>query len=106
SLVCPGAIISGGRVSRSIIGPGVRVNSYARIEESIVSEGVDVGRHAVLHRAIIDKDVRIPPGTAVGVDPHEDVSRGLTVSPEGVTVVPKGFQFEESATVVPARPIH
>ena len=96
SLVCPGAIISGGRVNRSIIGPGVRVNSFARVEESIVFEGVDVGRHAVVRRAIIDKGVRVPPGATVGVDPGEDAARGLTVSSEGVTVVPKGFCFESS----------
>jgi len=106
SLVCPGAIISGGRVSRSIVGPGVRVNSYARVDESVIMEGVDVGRHAVLHRVIVDKDVRVPPGTAIGIDPDEDAARGLTVSPEGVTVVPKGFQFEESPETAPARPLH
>ena len=109
SLVCPGAILSGGRVHRSIIGPGVRINSYAKIEESIISEGVDIGRHAVIRRAIIDKAVRVPPGIAVGVDPEEDAARGLTVSPDGVTVVPKGFEFEEAAASVallPAARIH
>lgn len=93
SLVCPGAIISGGRVTRSIIGPAVRVNSFARVEESVVFEGVDIGRHAVIRRAIIDKGVRIPPHTVLGVDPEEDAALGLTVSPGGVTVVPKGFEF-------------
>jgi glucose-1-phosphate adenylyltransferase len=102
SLVCPGAIISGGRVHRSLIGPGVRVNSFARIEESIVFEGVDIGRHAVVRRAIVDKGVRIPPGVAVGIDPDEDRSRGLVVSAEGVTVVPKGYSFAMPA--VPAQP--
>lgn len=109
SLVCPGAILSGGRVHRSIIGPGVRINSYAKIEESIISEGVDIGRHAVIRRAIIDKAVRVPPGIAVGVDPEEDAARGLTVSPDGVTVVPKGFEFEEAAAgvaLLPAARIH
>jgi len=90
SLVCPGAIVSGGRVTRSIIGPGVRVNSFARIEESILFEGVDIGRHARVRRAILDKGVRVPPGTSIGFDPEEDAARGLTVSPQGVTVVAKG----------------
>ena len=93
SLVCPGAIVSGGRVHRSIIGPGVRVNSFSRVEESIVCEGVDVGRHAVVRRAIVDKGVCIPPGTTIGVDAEADAARGLTVSPGGVTVVPKGYCF-------------
>jgi glucose-1-phosphate adenylyltransferase len=94
SLVCPGAIVSGGRVQRSIIGPGVRVNSFARVEESILFEGVDIGRHAVVRRAIIDKGVHVPAGLAIGVDPGEDAARGLTVSPGGVTVVPKGFDLQ------------
>ncbi len=98
SLVCPGAILSGGRVRRSIIGPGVRVNSFARVEESILCEGVVIGRHALVRRAIIDKGVRVPPDVAVGVDPEEDAALGLTVSAAGVTVVPKGFEFDTTAT--------
>jgi glucose-1-phosphate adenylyltransferase len=90
SLVCPGAIISGGRVTRSIIGPGVRVNSFAWVEESILFEGVDIGRHARVRRAIIDKGVQVPSGMSIGFNPEEDAARGLTVSPQGVTVVPKG----------------
>ena len=38
----------GGQVFRSIISPGVRVNSYALIEDSILFDGVDVGRRAIL----------------------------------------------------------
>ena len=96
SLVCPGAILSGGRATRSIIGPGVRVNSFARIEDSILFEGVDIGRHAQVRRAIIDKGVCVPPGMTIGFDLEQDVARGLTVSPQGVTVVPKGHQFEDA----------
>ena len=103
SLVCPGSILSGGRATRSIIGPGVRVNSFARIEESILFEGVDIGRHAEVRRAIIDKGVRVPAGATIGLDPIEDAARGLTVSPAGVTVVPKGFQFEAAAVAASSR---
>jgi glucose-1-phosphate adenylyltransferase len=106
SLVCPGAILSGGRVHRSVIGPGVRVNSYSRVEESILFEGVDIGRHAVVHRAIIDKDVRVPAGARIGLDPDEDSARGLTVSGAGVTVVPKGFEFDDADLPVSGRVAH
>ena len=44
SIVCQGAIVSGGQVFRSIISPGVRVNSYALVEDSILFDGVHVGR--------------------------------------------------------------
>lgn len=111
SLVCPGAIVSGGRVTRSIVGPAARVHSYARVEQSVVGEGVDIGRHAVIHRAIVDKGVRVPAGTSIGVDPEHDVARGLTVSPQGITVVPKGYRFEDeeplaAASVAMARRLH
>ena len=46
SIVCQGAIVSGGQVFRSIISPDVRINSYALVEDSILLDGVDVGRHA------------------------------------------------------------
>ena len=101
SLVCPGAIVSGGRVQRSLIGPGVRVNSFARVEESILFEGVEIGRHAVVRRAIIDKGVFVPSGVSIGVDPGEDAARGLTVSASGVTVVPKGFDLRRSTPTPP-----
>lgn len=100
SLVCPGAIISGGRVTRSIIGPGVRVNSFAWVEESILFEGVDIGRHARVRRAIIDKGVRVPAGMSIGFDPAEDANRGLTVSPRGVTVVAKGQMLSNDVAAV------
>ena len=87
-------------MTRSILGPGVRVNSYARIEESILFEGVDIGRHARVRRAIIDKGVQVPPGLEIGFDADEDLARGLTVSPLGVTVVPKGHQFASRASAV------
>ena len=74
----------------------MRVNSFARVEESILFEGVTIGRHAQIRRAIIDKEVCVPAGVTIGVDPGEDASRGLTVSPAGVTVVPKEFQFDRS----------
>ena len=89
SIVSPGVIVSGGRVERSILGPEVRVNSYARVEESVLMDGVDIGRHAKVHRAIVDKGVRIPPGFVVG-DHEEDDKQRFTVTPGGVVVIPRG----------------
>ena len=105
SLVCPGAILSGGRAWRSILGPGVRVHSFARIEESILMEGVDVGRHARLRRTIVDKGVRIPAGMTIGFDPVADAAMGLTISAGGVTVVPKGHHFHTDVSLPGARAV-
>lgn len=90
SIVCQGSIISGGRVRRSLLGPAVRVNSYASVDDSILFDGVEVGRHATVRRAIVDKDVRIPSGAQIGVDHDQDRARGFTVSPGGVVIVPRG----------------
>ncbi len=89
SLVSEGCIISGGRIDRSVLSPGVRINSFSHVEEAILMDGVDVGRHAHIRRAIVDKGVHIPPGMEIGYDHDEDRRRGLTVSDEGIVVVEK-----------------
>ena len=102
SIVCHGSVISGGRVERSIVGPNVRVNSFAHVEDSILFEGVDVGRHARVRRAIIDKGVRIPPGIEIGYSAEEDQARGLTISDNGIVVIAKGDAVELGAPAVAA----
>jgi glucose-1-phosphate adenylyltransferase len=89
SMVCQGAIVSGGHVRRSILSPNVRVNSYAVVEDSILFEGVDVGRHSRIRRAIIDKDVKIPPGSTIGYDLEHDRQRGFAITEQGVVVIAK-----------------
>jgi glucose-1-phosphate adenylyltransferase len=92
--VSQGCIISGGRVQRSILSPGVRINSFAEVEDSILFEGVDVGRHAVVRRAIVDKDVKIPPGFQIGIDLDWDRRRGFQVTDGGVVVIAKDEALE------------
>ena len=94
SIVCQGAIISGGQLYRSIVSPDVRVHSYALVEDSILLEGVVVGRGAKVRRAIIDKDVRVPANFVIGWNHDADMARGFTVSEEGITVVAKGEDLE------------
>jgi len=92
-MVCPGTIISGGEVRRSILSPGVRVHSGALVEGSVIQHGVDVGRHAVVRNAIIDKNVRIPEGAEIGLDLDLDRER-FVVSEGGVVVIGKGQKVE------------
>jgi glucose-1-phosphate adenylyltransferase len=98
SLVCQGAIVSGGRVARSVLGPNVRINSYAQVEDSILFEGVEVGRRCRLNRVIIDKGVRIPPETEIGYDPAADAARGFTVTDSGLVVIAREEELPESRT--------
>ncbi len=88
SVVCPGAIVSGGSVNRSILSYDVRVNSWANVEDCILFSGVDVGREAKLRRTIVDKGASIPPGMEIGYDLDADRERGFTVTESGVVVVP------------------
>ncbi len=94
SIVCQGAIISGGQVYRSIVSPGVRVNSFALVEDSILFGGVSVGRHARIRRAIIDKDVHVPSRFEIGWNRETDLERGFTVTEDGTVVVAKGEDLE------------
>jgi glucose-1-phosphate adenylyltransferase len=94
SLVCAGAIISGGEVTRTIVGPQARVNSYAEVEDSILFSRVNIGRRAKIRRAIIDKGVCIPEGFRVGFDEEEDLANGFTVSEGGVVVIAKAESIE------------
>ncbi len=93
SIVSGGVIVSGGRVERSVLGPRVRVNSFARVADSVLMDGVEVSRYARVRRTIVDKDVRIPSGYVIGEDPDEDKER-FTVTSGGVVVIPRGTQLE------------
>jgi glucose-1-phosphate adenylyltransferase len=93
SLISDGCIISGAHVARSVLSPRVRVNSYSEVDDSILLENVEVGRHCIIRRAIIDKNVTIPPGTKIGVDPVED-KRRFQITESGIVVIPKGARIE------------
>ncbi len=93
SMVSEGCIISGGSISRCILSPSVKINSYANVTDSILMENVNVGRYCEIKKAIIDKNVNIPPYTKIGIDKEEDKKRGFLVSPGGITVVPKGAEL-------------
>jgi glucose-1-phosphate adenylyltransferase len=88
SIVAAGTIVSGGRVSGSILGPKVRIEERAEVTDSILFRGVHVGQGAIIRRAIIDKNVYIPNGAEVGVDLQKDRARGFTVTDGGIVVVP------------------
>ena len=90
SMVSEGCVVSGGGLSRCVLSPKVKVNSYSQISESILMENVEIGRHSKIKKAIIDKNVIVPPNTRIGFNHEEDIKRGFHVSPNGVTVVPKG----------------
>lgn len=93
SMISAGCIISGGRVQRSVLSPGVRVNSFSNVFQSILMEGVNIGRHAKIKNAIIDKGVTIPEYSEIGYDLEKD-RKLYTVTDSGIVVIPKGITIE------------
>lgn len=88
SMVSHGCIISGGRIHRSVLSVGCRVNSFSEVEESILFERVRIGRNARIRKCIVDKDVEIPPGEQIGYDIEAD-RRRFFVTDNGIVVIPK-----------------
>ena len=93
SMVSEGCVVSGAGLSRCVLSPKVKVNSFSQISESILMENVEIGRHSRIKKAIIDKNVIVPANTRIGFNKEEDIKRGFHVSPNGVTVVPKGAKL-------------
>jgi glucose-1-phosphate adenylyltransferase len=86
SIISAGCIISGTRITGSVLCPNVRVHSFCDIDQSILMPGVRVGRHARIRRAIIDRDTFVPRGALIGYNEEED-RRRHTVSDSGIVVV-------------------
>ena len=86
SIISAGCIVSGSRITGSVLCPNVRVHSFCDVDLSILMPGVRVGRHARIRRAIIDRDVFIPRGACIGYDLGED-RRRHTVTESGIVVV-------------------
>jgi len=90
SIVCQGSIVSGACVDHSVLGSNVIVNSGATIERSVIMDNCRIGANAQLKNVILDKNVVVPPGVKIGIDPDHDRERGFIVSKGGVTVLGKG----------------
>ncbi len=86
SMVSGGCVISGARVSRSLLFSNVKVHSFAEIQDSVVLPDVHVGRHSRITRAVVDRGCIIPPNTVIGEDPEQD-RRRFQITDSGVVLV-------------------
>ncbi|MBS0453387.1 MAG: glucose-1-phosphate adenylyltransferase [Proteobacteria bacterium] len=75
TIVSGGCIVSGSKVSSSVLFSGVRVHSYCEINEAVLMPDVEVGRGSRLHRVVIDRACVLPEGTEIGFDAEADAAR-------------------------------
>jgi len=95
SLVALGTIISGARILKCVIGSNARIHSYSSITDSIIFDNVEIGMHCKIKNTIIDKYVIVPDNTIIGHNKKDDIKRGFFISKKGITVIPKGYRFED-----------
>lgn len=86
SMVSGGCIISGSKVSHSLLFSNVRVNSYSLVENSVLLPNVSIGQNCIIKNAVIDKGTQIPDGTTIGVDLEED-KKHFRVTEKGIVLV-------------------
>jgi glucose-1-phosphate adenylyltransferase len=98
-MVSGGCIISGSRVSESVIFSNARIHSYSDVRSSVILPDVEIGRSVIMRNAIIDRGCRVPEGLHVGVNPEQDHDNGFRVTSSGVVLVTRGMlgQAEGSA---------
>ncbi|MDO9366676.1 MAG: glucose-1-phosphate adenylyltransferase [Methylotenera sp.] len=86
SLVSGGCLISGSRITNSVLFSDVRVHSYCDIDGSVILPKVTVNRSVVLKNVVIDRGCIIPEGMQIGVDLTLDAKR-FHVSEKGIVLV-------------------
>ena len=94
SIVCQGSIVTGAHVDHSVIGSNVIVSAGADIQRCVIMDNCKIGKDVVLKNVILDKNIVVPDGVEIGVDPDYDRERGFVVSKGGVTVLGKGQVIE------------
>lgn len=88
SIISTGVVVSGGKVSNSVLSMGSHVQAGADLDRVVLFDDVHVGENAVLRNCVIDKNVHIPAGAQIGVDPVKD-AKNHHISAAGVVVIGK-----------------
>jgi glucose-1-phosphate adenylyltransferase len=86
SMVSGGCIISGSRVSKSLLFSNVRVHDYSTIDRSVIMPRVRIGERCTIRNAIIDSGSVVPDGMDIGINRAADAER-FYVTEGGVVLV-------------------
>ncbi|WP_431274904.1 glucose-1-phosphate adenylyltransferase [Variovorax ureilyticus] len=75
TIVSGGCIVSGSKVSSSVLFSGVRVHSFCTINEAVLLPDVQIGQGCRLNKVVIDRACILPENTVVGEDAEADAAR-------------------------------
>jgi glucose-1-phosphate adenylyltransferase len=93
SMVGAGSIISGSSVRDSVISADVVVETGSIVSGAVLMPGVRIGKGAVVRNAILDKNVVVPDGMEIGVNPQADAEQ-YAISGNGIIVIGKGVRAQ------------
>ncbi|MCL4377367.1 MAG: sugar phosphate nucleotidyltransferase [Actinobacteria bacterium] len=93
SLISNGSVINNASIYNSILSYNVCVGEKSEISDSFLMGYNEIGKGVIIKKSIIDRDIYIPDGTQIGLDRKSDLKRNLFISKEGITVVPKKYNF-------------
>jgi glucose-1-phosphate adenylyltransferase len=96
ALLSPGSVVAG-RVERSVVGPGVRVEAGAVVRDSVLMEDVVVEAGARVEMALVDEAARVGRGAHVGA---ARAGEGRP-APEALAVVGQQVQVPPGGRVAP-----
>lgn len=91
SMIGQGSQVLDAKITRSVIGRNVRIESGTKIEECIILDGSIVGAKSHLRRVIADRFNMIPAGSEMGVNPTKDRKHPQT-SRSNLVVLPRQFR--------------
>ncbi len=86
SMICEGCIISGARITNSLLSTNVIVNEKSDVDECVILPDSTIGEGSRLLRVILDRHCTVPPGTVIGYSKTDD-NKHFHVTDEGITLV-------------------
>ncbi|MEJ5166490.1 MAG: hypothetical protein WHV67_05630, partial [Thermoanaerobaculia bacterium] len=96
SMVSGGCVIKKARILNSIIGPNVMVEEGCEIKNSIIMENCKIFKNSKIYKAILDKLIVVPENFVIEKDEILKRKLPVTITEEGVVVLPRGFKLEKA----------
>lgn len=93
SIISNGCEVNKSEIDNSILSYHIEVSENTKITGSFLMGYNHIGKNVKIKNAIIDTFTYVPDNTRVGYDIEEDLKRKLTISNNGVVIVPRRFKF-------------